>query len=128
MSLFQMFMTEAAQFLTKQHCPCSLKSGSALHKYCERSIELSWLTQIHDPPVELLFRSREDTGNKIWRAYTATGSRVEYVVWPAVLLPEGNVVAKGVAQFTNKPVPKDGNDNVIGSGQDSEGTRTLANV
>lgn len=62
---------------------------------------MSHFIQIQDPP--LVFGPNVRTGDPfntdLYKAYTRSGKRIEYVAWPALLLHEnGPVLCKGIAQ------------------------------
>ncbi|XP_078326242.1 uncharacterized protein LOC111123105 isoform X2 [Crassostrea virginica] len=78
-----------------------LAENDALLKYTERSIELCWLMAIQDPPMMLNFgpAQNEDMDTNTFRAFTRTGQKVDFVVWPAVYLYKGGpLVHKGVLE------------------------------
>ncbi|XP_052793985.1 putative uncharacterized protein MYH16 isoform X5 [Mya arenaria] len=73
----------------------------ACKTYITKCVELCWLMRIQDPPVTIHWAAPEDGAfnSDVYRAYTKTGNRVEYVVWPAVYLHKGGpILMKGVAQ------------------------------
>ncbi|XP_061184512.1 uncharacterized protein LOC133192535 [Saccostrea echinata] len=64
-----------------------------------RCIELCWMMHIQDPPMYLKFESPNVIDKNIFRLFTRSGERPDYVVWPALLLHEdGPLVQKGVVQ------------------------------
>lgn len=72
-------------------------------KYLELCIEVTWYMQIQDPPAVLLFVKGDNDVVTYFRPYTSSGSKLEYIVWPAMLLHEnGPMVSKGVAQFSKQ--------------------------
>lgn len=117
-----------------------VESIEELEVYCSRDIpeyslyitkatELCWLMSIQDPPMELCFsgRNRKEFDCELFKAYTQTGKRVAFIVWPAVLLSEnGSTLMKGVAQGkTRKKDPltkhsKKRKSNVVESIEDKE--------
>lgn len=75
---------------------------SGCEVFVDRCIELCWMMNIQDPPMYLQFESSDVIDRSMFRLFTRNGERLEYVVWPALLLHEnGPLVQKGVAQ----PVP-----------------------
>ncbi|WAQ99142.1 hypothetical protein MAR_023515 [Mya arenaria] len=74
----------------------------SFQSYFDKCIEVSWYTQVQDPPVVLVFEPANDAeAQTLFRQYTATGVRLEFVVWPAMLLNQnGALLKKGVAQFS----------------------------
>ena len=78
-----------------------LAENDALLKYTGRSVELCWLMAIQDPPMLLNFgpAHNEDMDTNTFRAFTRTGKKVDFVVWPAVYLyKDGPLVHKGVLE------------------------------
>jgi hypothetical protein len=54
---------------------------------------------IQDPPMTLLFKPDAAVIN-YFREYRNKGTRVDFVVWPALLLKEGGpMVSQGVVKF-----------------------------
>ncbi|CAG2186447.1 unnamed protein product [Mytilus edulis] len=77
---------------------------SSVKKYTERCIELTWLMNVQDPSMVLLWPDMVSPDNltDIFRYYTATGTVLDHEVWPALLLyKDGPMVVKGVAKFRN---------------------------
>ena len=69
--------------------------------YVHECFQICWLMSIQDPPVVLGSQpqsgSRFDTS--LYKAYTSSGTTLEFLVWPAMFLYEGgNILSKGVAQ------------------------------
>jgi len=72
-----------------------------VEQFTTQCVQLCWLMCIHDPPVVPDFQTgrgdRLDTD--AYKSYTRTGSLVEFIVWPALLLhTAGPLLCKGVAQ------------------------------
>ncbi|XP_060591777.1 DNA ligase 1-like isoform X4 [Ruditapes philippinarum] len=73
----------------------------ACTKYISKCVEVCWLMRVQDPPVTLYWNVPDDRSfnSDVYRAYTKSGTHVEYVVWPAMYLHEdGPLLMKGVAQ------------------------------
>lgn len=54
---------------------------------------------INDPP--LTFAPEDEHGDfdkNMYNVYQTGGKKVRYVVWPAMISQDGNIVAKGVAE------------------------------
>ncbi|XP_045206667.1 uncharacterized protein LOC123558887 [Mercenaria mercenaria] len=69
--------------------------------YVEECFKICWLMTVNDPPV--VFGPNISVGEMfntdMYTAYTKSGNKVEFVVWPALLLhANGPVLCKGVAQ------------------------------
>lgn len=74
--------------------------------FVEKCCELCWYMCITEPPMVIEYRNFENTpmDTNIFNQYNRTGSVVEYVVWPALLLHEnGPVLSKGTAQVHSDP-------------------------
>jgi len=72
-----------------------------VEQFTTQCVQLCWLMCIQDPPVVPDFQTgrgdRLDTN--AYKSYTRTGSLVEFIVWPALLLHKGGpLLCKGVAQ------------------------------
>lgn len=84
-------------------------------KYLEMCTEVTWYMQIQDPPAVLLFVRGDNDAMTYFRPYTSSGSKLEYIVWPAMLLHEnGPMVSKGVAQFSKQAEKNTYNKNDLG--------------
>ena len=70
-----------------------------MNKYITRCVEVIWLMVIQDPPMVLVFAYNGDKmDTKMFSNYNGKGKKVNYTVWPAVLLHEkGPIVSKGYA-------------------------------
>ncbi|KAH3830594.1 uncharacterized protein LOC127877437 isoform X1 [Dreissena polymorpha] len=68
--------------------------------YIKKCVELCWMMCVQDPPAVLDWSAQEGAFNvDLYRAYTKSGSQLEFVVWPIIYLHEGGpVLLKGVAQ------------------------------
>ena len=55
---------------------------------------------VQSPPMALAeFKPNEELKKEVYKEYTASGTHIDYIVWPALLLQKGGaVVGKGVAQ------------------------------
>ncbi|XP_045188059.2 uncharacterized protein LOC123545820 [Mercenaria mercenaria] len=75
----------------------------ALDLYGKKAVELTWWMSVQDPPVYLCPASESETDGfdkSLYRAYTKSGTEVDFFVWPALkLYKEGGVLMKGVVQF-----------------------------
>ncbi|XP_060565754.1 uncharacterized protein LOC132724779 [Ruditapes philippinarum] len=72
-----------------------------LRSYTTRCIELCWLMHVQTPPV--LIDTIAKPGSKFdtnkYKQYTKAGKKIDFIVWPVLLLEEGGaVLCKGVAQ------------------------------
>ncbi|XP_053400625.1 myosin-9-like [Mercenaria mercenaria] len=77
----------------------------ACMRYITKCVEICWLMRVQDPPVSLSWTVPEDKSfnGDVYRAYTKSGTHVEYVVWPTIYLYEdGPILMKGVAQGTKQ--------------------------
>ncbi|XP_061164624.1 uncharacterized protein LOC133173654 [Saccostrea echinata] len=70
-----------------------------LVQYTNLCIELSWLFNIQDPPMCLLWAHEGQRVSEHLRLYSGKGKTVSYNVWPSLLLHEGGpLLKKGVVQ------------------------------
>lgn len=70
-----------------------------LINYAKKCIELSWLFNVQDPPLCLLWAREGQRVSEHLRLYTVTGKIVSFNVWPSLLLHEGGpLLKKGVVQ------------------------------
>lgn len=71
----------------------------ATARYAKRAVELTWWMCIQDPPVHMV-TSNTTFDPRLYKAYTKSGSKPEYFVWPPLkLYKEGDVLTKGVVQY-----------------------------
>lgn len=78
---------------------------TSMQKYIDCCIEYCWMMAIQDPPMKLDFgpAQNEKFDKEVFRCYTITGEKVQFMVWPAVFLHKnGPLVTKGVLQPTAK--------------------------
>ncbi|XP_053400219.1 uncharacterized protein LOC128557204 [Mercenaria mercenaria] len=76
------------------------KHVHALKPFIRKCILLGWMMVVQSPPMTLAeCRTGEQLKKEAYKEYTKSGSVIDYVVWPALLLHQGGpVVGKGVAQ------------------------------
>lgn len=75
-------------------------SGAKCH-FVEKCSQLCWMMAIQDPPMYLDFGPKKGSviDKNVFRLYTKSGEKVDFLVWPAVFLHEnGPIVQKGVLQ------------------------------
>ncbi|CAC5403598.1 unnamed protein product [Mytilus coruscus] len=73
--------------------------GTDVETFIKKTLSLCWLMNIVDPPAILITESSGKFNTDLFKFYTKSGSKVDYVVWPAVFLHEGGpLICKGVAQ------------------------------
>jgi hypothetical protein len=70
--------------------------------FVNKSLELSWLMVVQDPPVFVDTnneRCDELYVNNELKAYTKSGTYIDFIVWPTLYLHKGgNILCKGIAQ------------------------------
>ncbi|XP_060585554.1 uncharacterized protein LOC132741416 [Ruditapes philippinarum] len=73
----------------------------AFTKYAQKAVELTWWMCVQDPPIFLCPPTEDEVFDKnLYKAYTKTGTKPQFFVWPALRLHEkGGVLIKGVVQF-----------------------------
>lgn len=70
-------------------------------RYAERCVAVTWYMTLQDPPMLLVSKivRKSDFDSDLFRPYTKSGDKYDFMVWPALLLHDnGPVVVKGVAQ------------------------------
>jgi hypothetical protein len=69
-------------------------------------IFISWMMIVQSPPMALHYcETRSIFDKNLYREYMTSGSRVNYMVWPALLLNEGGaLVCQGVAECARVPI------------------------
>ncbi|KAL5012120.1 hypothetical protein ScPMuIL_010671 [Solemya velum] len=73
----------------------------ACDAYIEKCVELCWYMLVQDPPMDLCWQYKhgDPFPSNSFRSYTASGDKVDYVVWPSLYLYEnGSIISKGVCQ------------------------------
>ena len=76
---------------------------SNLDPYILKCVELCWLVVVQTPPVYINTQLKtipgEPFNNDLFKFYSDTGDKMDYLVWPPLFLKEGGpVLCKGVAQ------------------------------
>ncbi|XP_053389424.1 LOW QUALITY PROTEIN: golgin subfamily A member 4-like [Mercenaria mercenaria] len=87
----------------------TLRTALEVSSYTSECLEICWFMVIQDPPVAFapLLRKGSSFNTDLYKPYTSSGTHIEYVVWPALLLHEGGpILAKGVAQGHGKKSKK----------------------
>ncbi|KAL4230975.1 hypothetical protein ACF0H5_011348 [Mactra antiquata] len=81
------------------------ESTPAIHKkavqqYIKKCTNICWLMVVQDPPLffDRDVKEYEEFDKSRYREYTKSGSRIEFLVWPAMYLKKGTLLVKGVAQ------------------------------
>ncbi|KAH3833556.1 hypothetical protein DPMN_106868 [Dreissena polymorpha] len=75
--------------------------SKVVEKYGQTAVKLCWWMCLQDPPVYMCTTDDKDEFNVVfYRAYTKSGSQLDYIVWPALrLYKDGPLLYRGVAQF-----------------------------
>ncbi|XP_053382818.1 putative leucine-rich repeat-containing protein DDB_G0290503 isoform X2 [Mercenaria mercenaria] len=80
----------------------TIRAALPVSSFTTECLEVCWYMVIQDPPI--VFAPEPGKGSNLntddlLKPYARSGTHVDYVVWPALLLHEGGpVLAKGVAQ------------------------------
>lgn len=77
------------------------KLSTVVTGFTKECLKVCWLMVHQDPPLtfHLNVSEFEKFDGSLYKAYTKSGTLVDYVVWPALLLHEGGpTLAKGVVQ------------------------------
>ncbi|XP_053392093.1 interaptin-like [Mercenaria mercenaria] len=107
-NLFQMYVSHLKGSTDK-----ASRIALNVSSFTQECLEICWLMTIQDPSVVFapLLRRGTRFNTDLFKPYTSSGTHVDYVVWPALLLHEGGpVLAKGVAQGYNKKENKSHNN------------------
>ncbi|KAK3607104.1 hypothetical protein CHS0354_026311 [Potamilus streckersoni] len=102
----------SSQFLVEQLCSVLItgfeindKDRPILSRYLIRCVEICWKMGVQEKPLQLDIEAEKKDGlerifdAEKFRAYTKTGKKIDYVVWPALFLHEGGpILSKGIAQ------------------------------
>jgi len=72
-----------------------------IRSFIHQCVYLTWLMAVQDPPVEI--EPAAEAGARfdqnVYRHHTNTGSRIAFVVWPALrVCKDGPLLCKGVAE------------------------------
>ncbi|XP_060562949.1 uncharacterized protein LOC132722457 [Ruditapes philippinarum] len=89
----------------RQSADQTVTKALEIEEFTFECLELCWFMMVNDPPVAFapLLAKGTHFNSDLYKPYTSSGTHVEYVVWPALLLHEGGpILAKGVAQGINK--------------------------
>lgn len=84
-------------------------TASKMRPFVEECFSICWLMCIQDPPVVLGpdVQHGQRFNADLYKAYTKSGSCVDFLVWPAMFLHEGGpILCKGVAQGVPTKVVK----------------------
>ena len=67
--------------------------------YINKCVQICYYSELQDPPMFLNFEPGEDFNSMCFKHYTKSGTKVDYLVWPAFHLHEdGPLLTKGVVQ------------------------------
>ncbi|XP_052281152.1 uncharacterized protein LOC127878664 [Dreissena polymorpha] len=90
--VFQAFRKEiAADYYP---CPKIINSSPIFTREC---VKICWLANLSAPPISSYAKKRgDDFDENFFREYTCKGKKVDFVVMPALVNKDGDVVAKGV--------------------------------
>ncbi|XP_063413129.1 uncharacterized protein LOC134695696 [Mytilus trossulus] len=110
--------SEWIQAVTKKCANHYISNGGVHSKrvlsYVTKCAELCWFMRVHNPPmvIEYEFYTGQDIDRNKFNLYSGKGTKVDYIVWPALFLNRGNgysVLAKGTIQpvsENHRPLPK----------------------
>ena len=84
-------------------CKTVLKYTSHCQSYIEKCLKVCYFAAVQDPPMFIDFEPGEDTFDRqVYKEYTQMGTKVNFLVWPALFLHEGGaLISKGDLQ----PIP-----------------------
>lgn len=68
-------------------------------KFVHESVSICWHMLLQDPPLVFHLDEVKVFDSSKYKAYTVTGTRIDFVVWPPLLLyKKGSILTKGIAQ------------------------------
>ena len=77
------------------------RQHKAVEDFVKKCVELCWLMVVQSPPVFIngRYKSGGPFDKDAFKAFTKTGDKIDYVVWPPLYLHEkGPILCKGTAQ------------------------------
>ncbi|WAQ97963.1 hypothetical protein MAR_022336 [Mya arenaria] len=79
---------------------CQVKASTELDKFVSKCVELLWLMEVQDPPMQLIWAEQGHRVDKDrFTFYTKRGEVVQQSIWPAVLLhKDGPLMSKGISE------------------------------
>ncbi|XP_045204724.1 uncharacterized protein LOC123557355 isoform X2 [Mercenaria mercenaria] len=85
-NLYKVYVSHLGQSTDK-----TLRTAVEVSSYTAECLEICWFMVIHDPPVVFspLLRRGSSFNTDLYRPYTSSGTHVDYVVWPPLLLQLG---------------------------------------
>ncbi|KAK3100067.1 hypothetical protein FSP39_014227 [Pinctada imbricata] len=89
------------QELQTSMVPELLPVVSKCDSYFKKCVTLCWMMRVQEPPVVLSFdcEKGKTVNADLYRHYTRTGTKIDFMVWPAMILYEGGpLLSKGVFQ------------------------------
>ncbi|XP_060582843.1 uncharacterized protein LOC132739193 [Ruditapes philippinarum] len=95
--IHQLYLTQSANE--------TLKTALDVEAITSECLEVCWFMAVQDPPVAFaaLLTNGSSFETELYKPYTISGTHVEYVVWPPLVLHEnGPILAKGIAQGCGK--------------------------
>ena len=78
-------------------------------EYVKKCVEICWLMAVQDPPMAFgpLPRFYDWFDSNLYKPYTKSGRKVDFVVWPVLYLHDnGSVICKGILE----PIKQDEQD------------------
>lgn len=73
--------------------------------FVHECVTICWLMTLQDPPLSFYtdVRNGEVFDSNRYKAFTVTGNRIDFIVWPPLLLQkDGPVLTKGIVQCTKE--------------------------
>lgn len=83
----------------ESNCKTVLKYKTVCQQYIEVCVKICYLSAVQDPPMFLDFEPNEAFDKSTFKEFTVSGSLMDYLVWPALLIQkDGAILSKGVVQ------------------------------
>ncbi|XP_063417617.1 uncharacterized protein LOC134700182 [Mytilus trossulus] len=83
----------------ESNCKTVQKYKTVCQQFIEICVKICYLSAVQDPPMFLDFEPNETFDKSTFKEFTVSGSRKDYLVWPALLIQkDGAILSKGVVQ------------------------------
>ncbi|XP_063414513.1 uncharacterized protein LOC134696584 isoform X1 [Mytilus trossulus] len=81
------------------NCKTVKKYKTVCQQFIEVCVKICYLSAVQDPPMFLDFEPNDTFDKSTFKEFTVSGSRKDYLVWPALLIQkDGAILSKGVVQ------------------------------
>ncbi|WAQ97967.1 hypothetical protein MAR_022340 [Mya arenaria] len=92
------FDSPALKKICEQFCINGI--GKATEQYTKACIAVTWSATVDETPIEIQIPKRgEIVDRHKFDPYISRGDKIDFVVWPAILLQDGRLLYKGVVEL-----------------------------